>query len=85
MKKYSAGLLLFLSAISYAQNKIEKTTYISNSYGQDIKLNLHENNQYELVVFYGNYEIKNDTLHLNNYHSEGSDFSVAFSSDSNPS
>jgi len=85
MKKYSAGLLLFLSAISYAQNKIEKTTYISNSYGQDIKLNLHENNQYELVVFYGNYEIKNDTLHLNNNHSEGSDFSVAFSSDSNPS
>ncbi|RKS26824.1 hypothetical protein CLV94_1894 [Flavobacterium endophyticum] len=85
MKKYSVGLLLFLSAISYAQNKIEKTTYISNSYGQDIKLNLHENNQYELVVFYGNYEIKNDTLHLNNNHSEGSDFSVAFSSDSNPS
>lgn len=85
MKKYYVGLLLFLSAISYAQNKIEKTTYISNSYGQDIKLNLHENNQYELVVFYGNYEIKNDTLHLNNNHSEGSDFSVAFSSDSNPS
>lgn len=85
MKKYSVGLLLFLSAISYAQNKIEKTTYISNSYGQDIKLNLHENNQYELVVFYGNYEIKNDTLHLNNNHSEGSDFSVTFSSDSNPS
>lgn len=84
MKKYSAGFLLFISAISYSQ-KIEKTTYISNSYGQNIKLNLHDNNQYELVVFYGNYEIKNDTLHLNNNHSEGSDFSVAFSSDSNPS
>lgn len=84
MKKYCIGSLLLLSAISYSQNKIEKGTYFSNTLGQDIKLNLREDNQYELVVFYGNYEIKNDTLHFNNNHTEGSDFAVSFSSDANP-
>lgn len=85
MKKFCIGSLLLLSAISYSQNKIEKGTYFSNSLGQDIKLNLLENNQYELVVFYGNYEIKSDTLYFNNNHSEDSDFAVAFSSEANPS
>lgn len=77
--------MLLLSAISYSQNKIEKGTYFSNTLGQNIKLNLHDNNQYELVVFYGDYEIKNDTLYFNNNHTEGSDFLVSFSSDANPS
>ncbi len=84
MKNYALGLLLFLSAFSYAQNKTEKTAYISNSLGQDIKLNLYDNNQYELVVFYGDYEVKNDTLFFNNNYSAESDFIVAFSPEANP-
>jgi len=85
MKNYTLGLLLFLSAVSYSQNKNEKGTYISNSLGQDVKLNLLDNNQYELVLLYGDYEIKNDTLLFNNNHSKESDFAVVFSSDANPS
>lgn len=84
MKNYSLGFLLFLSVVSYAQNKTEKTVYVSNSLGQDIKLNLYDNKKYELVVFYGDYEVKNDTLFFNNNYSAESDFTVVFSPDANP-
>lgn len=84
MKNYALGFLLFLSAVSYSQNKNEKGTYISNSLGQDVKLNLLDNSKYELVLLYGDYEIKNDTLFFNNSYSRESDFAVAFSPDANP-
>ncbi|MEZ0005983.1 hypothetical protein ABH942_001346 [Flavobacterium sp. 28YEA47A] len=84
MKNYTLGLLLFLSAVCYSQNKNEKGTYISNSLGQDVKLNLLDNNKYELVLLYGDYEVKNDTLFFNNNYSRESDFAVAFSYDANP-
>lgn len=84
MNKFYLGTLLLLTAFSYSQNKIAKGSYVSTTQGQDIKLNLKENNQYELVVFYGDYEIKNDTLQLKNNHTEGNDFAVAFLSDANP-
>jgi hypothetical protein len=84
MKNYSLGFLLLLSVFSHAQNKTEKTVYVSNSLGQDIKLNLYDNKKYELVVFYGDYEVKNDTLFFNNNYSAESDFTVVFSPDANP-
>lgn len=85
MKNYTLGLLLFLSAVSYSQNKNEKGTYVSNSLGQNVKLNLLDNNKYELVLLYGDYEIKNDTLFFYNNYSKESDFTVAFSVDASPS
>jgi hypothetical protein len=85
MNKIYIGTMLFLSAFSYSQKKIEKGSYVSTTQGQDIRLNLKENNQYELVVFYGDYEIKNDTLQLGNNHVQGDEFAVAFSSEANPS
>ncbi|MBC8643732.1 hypothetical protein H9W95_05825 [Flavobacterium lindanitolerans] len=47
-------------------------------------MNLYDNKKYELVVFYGDYEVKNDTLFFNNNYSTESDFTVAFSPDANP-
>lgn len=85
MKNYTLGLLLFLSAYAYSQNKFEKATYTSTTFGQYIKLKLLDNNQYEFVLFYGDYEVKNDTLHFKNNYSSGPDFGVVFSSDANPS
>lgn len=84
MNKIYIAIFLLFSVFSHSQN-IKKGTYFSTTQGQDIKLNLNENNKYELVVFYGDYEIKNDTLRLGNNHRQGNDFAVAFSSDANPS
>jgi len=84
MNKIYLIILLFFSTLSFSQHKFERGSYISTTKGQDIKLNLKENNQYELVVIYGDYEIKNDTLKLGTKNAQGNDFSVAFSSDSNP-
>jgi len=84
MTKIYLGTFLLLSAFSYSQKKIEKGSYISTTQGQNIKLHLKENNQYELVVFYGDYSIKSDTLELGNNNSQETDFAVNFSSDANP-
>lgn len=48
---------------SFSQTKtIEKGTYISTNKGQKIKLNLLEDNKYELVFYSGDYKIKGDSL-----------------------
>ena len=48
---------------SFCQTKtIEKGTYISTNKSQKIKLNLLENNKYELVFYSGDYNIKGDSL-----------------------
>ena len=48
---------------SFSQTKtIEKGTYISTNKGQKIKLNLLDNNKYELVFYSGDYKIKGDSL-----------------------
>lgn len=84
MKKIFIGSLLFLAVISYSQNKFQKGSYISTTQGQNIKLNLKEDNKYELVIFYGDYETQNDTLKLGNNNTRNNDFMVAFSPDANP-
>nr|WP_315219841.1 hypothetical protein [uncultured Flavobacterium sp.] len=48
---------------SYSQTKsIEKGTYLSTNKGQKIKLNLLDNDKYELVFYSGDYEVKGDSL-----------------------
>ncbi|MCC9071939.1 hypothetical protein LNQ49_10135 [Flavobacterium sp. F-65] len=61
-------VLFFITAISFAQNDtIERGSYLF--IGDDvlesaIKLNLLENNKYELVYWKGDYEVKQDSLLL---------------------
>lgn len=54
MRNFIWSLLLFTSGIfmSYSQTKgIEKGTYLSTNKGQKIKLNLLDDNKYELVFY----------------------------------
>lgn len=60
-------VLFFITAISFGQNQtIEKGSYLTtdNNLGLRLKLNLLENNKYELVFWEGDYEIKQDSLLL---------------------
>ena len=65
MRNYIWSFLLFFCVVfpSFSQTKtIEKGTYISTNKGQKIKLNLLDNNKYELVFYSGDYKIKGDSL-----------------------
>lgn len=82
MCKFLLGFLFFLFATagSYSQNKtIGKGSYVSTRKGQTFKLNLLENNQFELTALFGEYEIKNDTLLLKSLKGKESSFSVTYS------
>jgi len=60
---WSVSLLFAGISISFAQtNGIEKGTYLSTNKGAKIKLNLLDDNKYELVFYSGGYEIKGDSL-----------------------
>ncbi len=65
MRNFIWSLLLLFSGIfiSFSQTKsIEKGTYLSTNKGQKIKLNLLDDNKYELVFYSGGYEVKGDSL-----------------------
>ncbi|WP_289664700.1 hypothetical protein [Flavobacterium panacagri] len=65
MRNFIWSLLLFTSGIftSFSQTKgSEKGTYLSTNKGQKIKLNLLEDNKYELVFYSGDYAVKGDSL-----------------------
>ncbi|MFC6098235.1 tetratricopeptide repeat protein [Flavobacterium qiangtangense] len=86
MKKFFFPSMLLLASVSYAQKAITPGTYLSTSEGQSIKLRLTTDKKFEIVLFHGDYEIKNDTLKLGGTVSESaSDFAVNFTSDGNPS
>lgn len=71
-----------LISASFSQTKnIEKGSYLSTNRGQKIKLNLLENNKYELVFYSGNYEIKGDSLLFTPEVKSGSAFELTFKSD----
>ncbi|MEG2101737.1 MAG: hypothetical protein RRY99_09520 [Flavobacterium sp.] len=56
-------MLLFTGMSAFSQTKtIEKGSYLSTDKGQKIKLNLLDNNKYELILYSGDYEIKGDSL-----------------------
>ncbi|MTH14986.1 hypothetical protein [Flavobacterium sp. LC2016-01] len=84
MRNFICSLfLLFLSiSTSFSQTKgIEKGTYLSSNKGQKIKLNLLEDNKYELVFYTGNYEIKGDSLLFFQKEKAESNFDLAFATD----
>ncbi|MCR4031702.1 MULTISPECIES: hypothetical protein [Flavobacterium] len=60
---WSLMLLFFgILTVSSQTNGIEKGTYLSKNKGQKIKLNLLDDNKYELVFYSGDYEVKGDSL-----------------------
>ncbi len=60
---WSVSLLFAGVSVSFAQtNGLEKGTYLSTNKGEKIKLNLLDNNKFELVFYSGDYEIKGDSL-----------------------
>lgn len=68
--------------MSFSQTKgIEKGTYLSNSKGQKIKLNLLEDNKYELVFYSGEYAIKGDSLIFIKNSPSGNSFDLDFKVD----
>lgn len=67
---------------SFSQTKtIEKGTYISTNKGQTIKLNLLEDNKYELILSSGEYKIKGDSLLFSQNKKEDDAFNLTFKND----
>ncbi|WP_166922915.1 hypothetical protein [Flavobacterium poyangense] len=65
MRNFIWSFLVFFCFMSgsFCQTKsIEKGTYLSTNSGQKIKLNLLEDNKYELILYSGDYTIKGDSL-----------------------
>ncbi|MGE6354802.1 hypothetical protein ACQKCJ_13125 [Flavobacterium sp. NPDC079362] len=65
MRNFIWSFLAFFCLISSAfcqTTNIEKGSYLSTGQSQKIKLNLLDNNKYELVFYSGDYEIKGDSL-----------------------
>jgi hypothetical protein len=77
----SALVLFFVTSFSFVQAQtIEKGAYLSkdNDQGLNVKLNLLENNKYELVFLEGDYEVKNDSLLLKSKNRDGVIFNVDY-------
>jgi hypothetical protein len=84
MRNFIWSFLAFfcLISVSFSQTKnIEKGSYLSTNKGQKIKLNLLEDNKYELVFYSGNYEIKGDSLLFASNAKAESAFDLAFKND----
>ena len=84
MRNFIWSFLAFfcLISVSFSQTKnIEKGSYLSTNKGQKIKLNLLEDNKYELVFYSGNYEIKGDSLLFTPTAKAESGFDLAFKND----
>ena len=80
--KWSFLLLCCVTFVSFSQTKgIQKGTYLSANKGEKIKLNLLENNKYELVFYSGDYEIKGDSLLFTQKVKSENAFDVAFITD----
>lgn len=82
MKYYLPLLLLFLLAYipSFAQKEtLEKKSYYSlDASGRRMKFNLSDNNKFEMVVAYGDYEIINDSILFKNRDGDQSVFEVQY-------
>ncbi|MBS7252852.1 hypothetical protein [Flavobacterium branchiicola] len=76
---WSFSVFFCLMFSSFAQTKgIEKGTYLSTNKGQKIKLNLSEDNKYELVFYSGEYEIKGDSLLFTKKIKSENNFNLSF-------
>jgi hypothetical protein len=84
MRNYIWSFLAFfcLISVSFSQTKnIEKGSYLSTNKGQKIKLNLLDDNKYELVFYSGNYEVKGDSLLFTPSAKSENGFELAFKND----
>ncbi|MFB3390323.1 hypothetical protein [Flavobacterium sp. LAR06] len=84
MRNFIWSFSVFFCALysSFSQTKsIEKGTYLSTNKGQKIKLNLLDDNKYELVFYSGDYEIKGDSLLFSQKIKSENAFDVAFATD----
>jgi len=80
--KWSFLFVFCIIFVSFSQTKgIEKGTYLSANKGEKIKLNLLDNNKYELVFYSGDYEIKGDSLLFTQKVKSENAFDVAFTTD----
>lgn len=73
-------LFLFLSVPSFAQQETltSKSYYSLDDSGRRMKLNLLDNNKFELVLSYGDYEVINDSLLFKNKDGDKSVFEVQY-------
>jgi hypothetical protein len=79
---WSFSLFFCVTFVSFSQTKnIEKGIYLSTNKGQKIKLNLLDNNKYELVFYSGDYEIKGDSLSFTQNIKSESAFDLVFKND----
>jgi hypothetical protein len=79
---WSLSLLFAGMSVSFAQTKgIEKGTYLSTNKGEKIKLNLLDDNKYELVFYTGDYEIKGDSLVFSKKEKSENRFDLSFKND----
>ncbi|MEP6932183.1 MAG: hypothetical protein ABI850_19325, partial [Flavobacterium sp.] len=84
MRNIIWSFLMFfcLMTTSFSQTKsIEKGTYISTNKGQKIKLNLLDDNNYELVFYSGEYKIQGDSLMFSQNKKVEDAFSLSFKND----
>lgn len=71
-----------LMSASFSQTKdIEKGTYLSTNKGQKIKLNLLDEDKYELVFYSGGYKIKGDSLVFSQSKTADESFNLTFKND----
>lgn len=79
---WSFSLLFAGMSVSFSQtNGIEKGTYLSTNKGEKIKLNLLDDNKYELVFYSGEYEIKGDSLVFSKKAKTQNRFDLAYTND----
>ncbi len=77
MKKMILGTIFcsLLAITSFAQNKnSEKGKYIATTRNEKFKFNLLEGNKFELVMIYGDYQKKGDSLYFGNQIKNKSNF-----------
>ncbi|RKR09691.1 hypothetical protein C8C83_1338 [Flavobacterium sp. 90] len=84
MRNFLWSFLMFfcLISVSFSQTKgIETGSYLSTNKGQKIRLNLLDDNKYELVFYSGDYKVKGDSLIFTQTAKSGAAFDVAFKND----
>lgn len=80
--KWSFLFVFCVTFVSFSQTKgIQKGTYLSANKGEKIKLNLLEDNKYELVFYSGEYQIKGDSLLFSQKVKSENAFDLAFTTD----
>ncbi|MFH7003784.1 hypothetical protein [Flavobacterium bizetiae] len=82
MRNYVSLWLVFLlvSTLSFAQQETlkSKSYYSVDNLGRRMKFNLLDNNKFELILSYGDYEVTNDSLLFKNKDEDKSVFEVQY-------